>query len=81
MENNLDPKKVEEVKDYAVETCRSEGEIAEACEVDEEKILEYLAAAKVSCCATCGWWYDEEDMSEENSELVCPDCVTEKDND
>jgi formylmethanofuran dehydrogenase subunit E len=78
MKTELDPLKIEQVKDFLLGTCNSEHDAAEYCDTDSnEDILDYIIESKIECCATCGWWIDEEEQNEINGEIICNDCNEE----
>lgn len=68
--------RVEEVAEELVGTCESLRDVVTDAECDDAEFLQALEEL-VFCCEACGWWHLVEELHNEGSEDLCPDCDEE----
>lgn len=68
-----------QIAERIVGTCKTEAGIAHEFDIDDDRVLEALVDQRVSCCATCGWWDYDDNMTDDGGDLICDECTKEDD--
>lgn len=67
--------KTQELRDFLIGSSNTQDRAAIILNIDENEMDDYIEAANIECCASCGWWWGRDDVTESMSELICPDCI------
>jgi hypothetical protein len=62
------------IADLAEGTCKSESELADKFEVDEDQVIEACLDFGIERCMGCGWWCESGELEEVDNEFYCGDC-------
>lgn len=69
----------EAFKSYLLGSCKGLHEAEHAFGVSEDEAIDLIGESDIECCSSCGWWYEDYDLTDSDGDLVCRDCSDEED--